>query len=189
MDQDSDLLPWIFGGLMIATLAVALAVGSANRSTPRNLPTLSRTATQALPAIAPTPAPAPAPTPSVQAAQIQIVTPPSEPSGQIWECTINGQKTFSDHPCGDESSLRELGEINRMDSTPILPRARSYEPESRYQPEYSYPNEQENPAPSEQQLADNWYPVYVGIPVHERGRPDHAHRPPSHHRGPPPRIN
>jgi hypothetical protein len=215
MDQHRDLLPWIFGGLSMATLAIALTVGSTNRTAPRNSQAPSQTTAHTLPEA--TTAPAPAQT--LAAAQIQtpaspalaspalaspaltsptlasptpapqMLAPPIESNGQVWECTINGQRTFSDNPCGDKSSLHEIGPINRMDPTPILPHARSYAPESSYQPEYSYQGGQEDSAPGEQQFTDNSYPVFVGIPVREHRRPDHPHRPHGHSREPPPRKN
>jgi hypothetical protein len=117
------------------------------------------------------------------------VTPPTASNSQIWECTINGQKTFSDSPCGGQSSVRELGPVNRMDPTPILPHGRSYVPESSYQPGYSYQGDQEDSNPGEQQFANNSYPVFVGFPVHEPRRPEHAHRPHGHYRGPSSRKN
>jgi len=123
------------------------------------------------------------------AAQIQTAAPPTQPTSQIWQCTINGQKTFSDAPCGDKSSVRELGPINRMDPSPVLSHAPSYGRDANYQPEYSYPGEQADSNAAEQQLAGNSYPVFVGIPIHERRRPEHAHRPHEHNRGPQPRRN
>jgi hypothetical protein len=205
MDHNRDLFPWIFGGLSMATVAIALTVGSTNGTAPKNSQAPSQTTAHTLPEA--TTAPAPAPT--LAAAQIQTpasstltsptltsptpapqtLAPPMESNGQVWECTINGQKTFSDNPCGDKSSLHEIGPINRMDPTPILPHARSYAPESSYQPEYSYQGGQEDSAPGEQQFSDNSYPVFVGIPVHEHRRPDHPHRPHGHYREPPPRKN
>jgi hypothetical protein len=215
MDKDRDLLPWIMGGLSMATVAIAITVVSTQRIVPANLQSLGQTATQALPAASlpgstpPPPAPisqpatttvpAPTPEPSMPAEQIQTAGPPPEQNGQIWECTINGQKTFSSNPCGDRSSLREIGPINGMEATPIPQRARSYAPESSYRPEYSYPTEQpyptqqDDPNPSEQGFAGNAYPVYVGIPFREHRRADHDHRPhsppPHNSPGSPPRRN
>jgi hypothetical protein len=117
------------------------------------------------------------------------VSPPTVSNNQIWECTINGQKTYSDSPCGGQSSVRELEPINRMDPTPVLPHARSYVPESSYQPGYSYQGDQEDSNPGEQQFANNSYPVFVGFPVHEPRRPDRARRPHGHNRVPSPRKN
>jgi hypothetical protein len=198
MDKDRDLLPWIFGGLSMVSVALAVTIGSTSRTAPKTLQAPSQTTAHILPeaeaAIAPTPTPAA----TLATAQIQPVPAPQEPNGQIWECTINGQKTFSDNPCGEKSSLHEIGPINGMDPTPILPRARSNAPESSYrpeysyqgnQPEYSYQGDQEDSAAGEQQFANGSYPVFVGIPVHEHRRPDHEHRPHGHDRGPPPRKN
>jgi hypothetical protein len=43
---------------------------------------------------------------------------PPLPPGQVWQCTIDGQKTFSDKRCGAAASVRRLNEVNRMDPTP-----------------------------------------------------------------------
>jgi len=188
MDKDRDLLPWIFGGLSMAAVAMAITLGStygnAPGSAPKNAQAPSPITAHPLP-WADAPAPPPASAQTLVAAQIQTPAPPVEPNSQIWECTINGQKTFSDNPCGDKSSLREIGPINRMVPTPILPHARSFVPEPSYQPEYSYPGEQVDSYPGEQQFAYNSYPVFIGIPFHERRRPDHGHRPHSHERSGP----
>jgi hypothetical protein len=202
MDKDRDLLPWILGGLSTATVAIAITLGSTYGNAPqRNAPQNSQAPRQiiadSLPEVVVPTAPARAPAPEQiplaaqipPAAQIQTSAPPIQPNGQIWECTIDGQKTFSDSPCGDKSSLREIGAVNGMDPTPVLPHARSFPPESSYRAEYSYPGEQVDPNPGEQQFADNPYPVFIGVPVHERRRPDHGHRPHGHDRGPQPRKN
>ena len=206
MNQDRDLLPWIFGGLSMATVAIAVTVGSTNGTAPKYSQTPSHTAAQILPEPVATAALAPAPAQTLAAAQIQTPgpqmpaspapasqgsAPPIEPNSQIWQCTINGQKTFSDSPCGGKPSLREISPINRMDPTPIFPHARTPAPESSYQPEYSnqgqgYQGYQEDSNPGEQPYATNSYPVFIGIPVREPSRPDAGHRPHSHDRGPPP---
>jgi hypothetical protein len=189
MNKERDLLPWIFGGLSLAAVAMAVVLGSTYGNASKHLQPPSLITAHPLPE-PPTQtvqAPTPAPAPILAAAEIQTAAPPAEPNGQIWECTTNGQKTFSDNPCGDKPSLRDIGPINRMDPTPILPHARSSVPESSYQPEYSYPGEQADSYPGEQQPAYNSYPVYIGIPYREHRRPDHGHRPHNHDRGPPPR--
>jgi hypothetical protein len=218
MDKGRNLLPWILGGLSMATVAIAINVGWAKGIAPTNSPAPSQTAAHILPdaearsALAPAPAAEPAPEPTLRVAQIRPVIPPIAPNAprnhQIWECTINGQKTFSDNPCGDKSILREIGPINRMDPTPILPPSRASVPESSG---HSYSSEQANSYPSEQQSgdnsypADNSYPVIVGIPFdgrrrpahEERGRSNQEHRPhsqpngqpQSHNRGPQPLKN
>jgi hypothetical protein len=190
VDKGRNLPPWILGGLSMATLAVAISVGWANGIAPNSSPAPSQTAAQILPAevsTAPASAPAPVPAPTLTVAQIRPVTPPTAPTvvatHQIWECRINGIRTFSDNPCGDKSSLREIGPINRMDPAPILPLSRSYVLESSGQPKYSYSSQQAESYPSDQQSADdsypadNSYPVFVGVPFDQRGRSDHKHRP------------
>jgi hypothetical protein len=209
MAEDTDLLPWILGGLSAATVAIAIVVGASNGTAPNGTaPSKSHAALQtaalqtaalSLPGAEATPrataassqAPAIAPTsaPNLSAAQIQTAAPPTGLTSRVWQCTINGQKTFSDAPCGDKASVREIGPINTMDPSPVLSHAPSYGQESSYQPEYSYPGEQADSNPAEQQLAGNSYPVFAGIPIHERRRPEHAHRPHEHNRGPQPRRN
>jgi hypothetical protein len=107
--------------------------------------------------------------------------PPTAPSSQIWECTTNGQRTFSDKPCGVKSSLRELNPINGMDPTPILPPARSYQPPFVDPPEYSNPGTQES--------AENSYPVLVAFPYNARRPHERSHRPHQHGHRPAPRRN
>jgi hypothetical protein len=177
MDKDRDLLPWIFGGLSMATVAIAIIVGSNNRPVPRKSPAPRLATAYALPPApaetVPVAVPALVPVQALAAAQLQTVTPPLERSSQIWECVIDGQRTFSDKRCGEKPSVRKIGPINTMDPTPIFRSNSSYERQSSYAADY--------PDPSEQQLADNSYPVYVGVPYHDRRRPDRAH--PSHDRG------
>jgi hypothetical protein len=69
---------------------------------------------------------------------------------RVWECVANGQKTFSDAPCGVASTVREISPVNRMNSTPAPPpntyyanpRSPSYAPA--YEPQFS--NESTNNA-------------------------------------------
>lgn len=177
MDKDKDLLPWIFGGLSMATVAIALIAGSINRPAPKNSTASSLATAYTLPSApaetVPAAAPVVVPVQALAAAQLETVTPPIEQSTQIWECSIDGQRTFSDKRCGEKPSLRKIGPINTMDPAPIFRSNSYYEPQSSYAAQY--------PDPSEQQLADNSYPVYVGVPYHESRRPDRAH--PSHDRG------
>jgi hypothetical protein len=196
MDKDRDLLPWIFGGLSMAAAAIAITVGSGNVTASRNspapsAPTALLPTAHILPAAEAMAAPALAPAPEQisAAAQIQTATARVEPGSQIWECTINGQKTFSDKPCGDKPSLHELGPINGMAPTPVLPYVRSYVAESSRQPEYYYPGEQDDSDLRGQQVAASSYPVFIGIPVREHGRGDHERRPRGDHHGRPPRKN
>jgi hypothetical protein len=42
------------------------------------------------------------------------------PRGQVWECVVNGQRTFSDVRCGAHSSVRQLSQLNVMDAEPAM---------------------------------------------------------------------
>jgi hypothetical protein len=43
------------------------------------------------------------------------------PPGQVWQCDVDGVRVFSDSKCGVRASVRQLGEVNVMDSAPIAP--------------------------------------------------------------------
>jgi hypothetical protein len=183
MRKNVDLLPWILGALTMAIVAAAIAVGHSHGSAPTTAQVVNPTApppTHAVVAIE-APPPAPAAEPISTPEQVQPVAAPTVQSGQIWECTTNGQKTFSSKPCGDKSTLRDVGPVNIMNSTPILHTGRSYQADANYSQDYSYPDAQE---PS-----DNSYPVYIGVPYAARMRPERTHRPYARDHGAPPRKN
>ena len=113
--------------------------------------------------------PTPAPDPSLSLEPVQAVGAPMASDSQIWECTTNGLRTFSDKPCGGNSTLRELHPLNVMNPAPMSAPARPYPPESNNAPEYYYP--------SAQDTVESSYPVVVGYPYPVRRRPDHTHRP------------
>jgi hypothetical protein len=172
MDNDRDLLPWIMGGLSMASVALAVTLASSHRTAPVNVQAATQPTAHLLPSLPTENAPAPAPPPSATPAATTLPPPTVEapaPTNQIWECTINGQRTFANHPCGGNSSLREFGPLNTMQATPLLPPARSYEPQSGYSAQYDYPDPQ--------YPADASYPIMVANPFIERRRPDHW-RPP-----------
>jgi hypothetical protein len=186
LDRDKDLFPWVLAALSTATAAIALSVYS--RHVPLQTPTRSEAPPQLAIALAPAPTPAAAPAPAapVLAAALETQSPPEVQTtptplgGQIWECTTNGQKTYSNNPCGENSALLEVGPVNTMAAQPILPHARPYyPPQANYAPEYDYPTPPES--------ADNSYPVWVAVPYAVHRPPDHQHRPNSHNRPPPAR--
>jgi hypothetical protein len=109
-------------------------------------------------------------------AQAHPLPAPSPSGNQIWECTANGVKTFSNVRCGDAAVLREVGPINVMDASPAS-NVHWYSPDSNDASDYS--------DPSPPQPADNSYPVFVGIPYLERRRPEHPFQPTHHDRGHP----
>jgi hypothetical protein len=193
MDKYSDLAPWILGGISTAAIAVAITVGSNNRSAPKTLPPPSPAIAEIVPAASAIPhrplpqltaeqlPPTAPPAVQPQAQALQPMTQPQMAAGQIWECTTNGQKTFSNNPCGEKSSLREFGPINTMDPTPVSRNPRSFQPEPNYVQDDGYQGTQD--------YADDSYPPLVGIPyvVHRRG--ERTQRPYTHSHGPAPRRN
>jgi hypothetical protein len=175
MDKDTDLLPWILGGLSMATVALAVAVATTDRHPTTTAQALPRAAL----AVVTQPAVLTAAAPLVESSPMQPTVSARSSTGQIWECTTNGQKTFSNNPCGDKSSLLDVGPINTMDRTPIYRGSRTYQPLPGYAPEYPYGDSQEP--------ADNFYPVVVGVPLLGHRTPQRVHRPYDHDRSSAPR--
>ena len=105
-DEHIDLFPWILGGLVIA-IAIP-TVMALNRSTNETAPVTTMA-----------PVAADSRSVGVQAVPLLATVAPvkSKMANQIWQCVNNGQKTFSDSPCGADSSVHQLSEINGMDST------------------------------------------------------------------------
>jgi hypothetical protein len=209
MGKQKDLLPWIFSGLLLACVAAAVAVGSYKLA-----PSAAQAPIQAtlhpspMPVAAVPPPPAASvpptaltaaaiPAPTVAAAPVESAAAPVPTGGHVWECTTNGQKTFSDNPCGAKSTLREISPINIMSSASARPLARAYGPQSNYAPDSNYSPESNNePEPSyapdnsysgSQEYSNGAYPVLIGIPNRNRARPDHTHRPYHASHGSPPR--
>ena len=191
MDKGRALLPWVISGLSMAGLAIAVVV-SVNRPAPEisrapsslaSVPVMqARAAAPAIPPALNLASPAPMPAAAASA------PPATAPGAQIWECRTNGQRTFSDNPCGDKPVLREISSLNIMKPTPILPPMRSYQPEPNYAPEPTYAPEYQAQEPSESAYPVMLgYPVVVGYPYYPRRRPDHAHRPYPQPHGPTPR--
>jgi hypothetical protein len=186
MIRENDLLPWIMGGLSLATIAVAVAVSSSIGTAPKKLPTLVQAAVSAAtqapapaapisvsaPASAPVPAMAAPPDPSLTLDAVEPAGAPMASTNQIWECTTNGQRTFSDKPCGGNATLREMNPLNVMNAAPRSPPAWSYPPDSSNAPDYYYPD-----GPDGQDVVSSSYPVVVGYPYVVRRRPEHPQRP------------
>jgi hypothetical protein len=207
MNNQRSLLPWILGGLSVATVAVVITVASAGKSVaPNQRPAGAATAqvTSAPDSVSlPAPAAAVATVAAVPAvaemapppeAQAQATAEPAVQGGQIWECMTNGVKTFSNNPCGEKSTLLEVRAINTMNPTPVVRYARASAPEPRYSPGYAdQDNYSDQEVDSEQGPAEtgvNSYAVVQGIAFLPRKRPEHPHRPPTHHNaGQPPRRN
>jgi hypothetical protein len=215
MNKERNLLPWILGGLSAAAAAVAFTAISTHR-TPNQLPPAPLVASQPLasstspaspaPAAAPpgsasesapvsppdpaqVPAPAQATAPPqapAPAAPMQAAAQPEAQGGQIWVCTTKGVKTYSNNPCGDKSTLLDVGPINTMNATPPNRYPRGYESQPRYAPAY---NDQALAADdySEQYGSETGapYTVVQGLAFVPRRRVEHPHRPPNHHNSAP----
>jgi hypothetical protein len=210
MNNQRSLLPWILGGLSVATVAIVITVASAGKAAPSLRPASAATAlvtpstdsvslpapTAAVPAVPAVAAVAAVPTESETAPPpaAQATAEPAVQSGQIWGCMTNGVKTFSNNPCGEKSTLLEVRAINTMNPTPVARYARTYAPEPRYSPGYADQNNysdqevygEQGPA----ETGPNPYAVVQGFAFLPRKRPEHPHRPPPRHNtGSPSRRN
>jgi hypothetical protein len=122
------------------------------------------------------PFPAPPSAQNLGSAQAQPAPAANLPGNQIWECTINGVKTFSNTRCGSAAVLREVGPTNVMEASPPST-VHWYGPDSSGAPDYY--------DPSPPQPSDNSYPVVVGVPYLDHRRPQRAQQQNHHDRGHP----
>jgi hypothetical protein len=204
MKNKSNLLTWILGGLSVAAAAAVITIASASKTVPPSLQSasaatahetaapvsqpLSAPATPAtvatMAAVLPVTGPLVEPEPALlTSAQSQTAVEPPAPSGQIWECTTNGIKTFSNNPCGEKSTLIDVRPINTMNATPPARYARTSGPGPHFVPAYaeqnSYPDQDAYAEQSAPEPAVISYGVVRGY-AFRRG-PDRPHRPPFHH--------
>jgi hypothetical protein len=204
MSKERDLLPWVLGALSATAVAVAITAVSSTKTAPP-APTPMVAAQSAVPVQSPAAAPAAVdaasaptpqadPTPQQSPLQAQAAPEPPASSGQIWECTTKGVKTFSNNPCGEKSTLLEVGPINTMNPTPAVHYARAYAPEPRYAPAYVDSGSSADQEPYSDSVSaesgGNSYTIVQGVGFIARRRPEHPHhRPmPNHHNsGPMPR--
>jgi hypothetical protein len=202
MKKERDLLPWILGGLSAAAMAVAFAAVSTHRATPALAPQVIAAQSPASPPALPMATTAQVAPPSAQPdsappsapPQPQTAVEPDVQPGQIWECMTKGVKTFSNNPCGEKSTLLDVGPINTMPPS-ATHYARAYRPDPRYAPGYP---DQSAPADaddySDQNAADtdgNSYSTVLGVGLVQRRRAENIHRPhpvpapPAHHNSAP----
>src|SRR6202789_317042 len=202
MNKERDLLPWIFGGLSAAAMAVAFAAVSTHRATPALSPQVIAAQSPASPPTPPVATTAPVAPSTAQPDSAPLSAPPQaqtavEPDvqpGQIWECMTKGVKTFSNNPCGEKSTLLDVGPINTMPPAPTH-YARANGPDPRYAP--GYPDQSaaaDADDYSDQNAADtdgNSYATVLGGGLAPRRRAEHRHRPyappppPAHHNSAP----
>jgi hypothetical protein len=203
MNRERDLLPWILGGLSTAAVALAITAVSSQRAVTPAAQAIAIVAPASPPSATPAPAPAPAPMPAPASAPeaIPAVAAASSPPnavtqagaqsearpGQIWACTTKGVKTFSNNPCGENSSLLEVGPINTMNPTMPVHYARADPAQPRYAPPYSDAATQsyadDDPEQEGYENGANSYTIVQGVAVLPRRRPahHHPHQPPYHH--------
>jgi hypothetical protein len=189
MNKERDLLPWIFGGLSAAAIAVAFATVSTHRAAPTLAPQVVAAQAPASPTALPIPTTAQgAPQAAPLAGQPDSAANPSPPqtqaavepevqAGQIWECMTKGVKTFSNNPCGEKSTLLDVGPINTMSPPPAMRYVRSYGPG--YTDQSASADTEDY---SDQYAADtggNSYTYVGGVGLLARRRPENIHRPPS----------
>ena len=207
MNKERDLLPWVLGALSAAAVAVAITAVSSTKTAappaatsivapqpaavpPVRPPAAAPTAPPAEALVAAVAAPVPAvdPMPQQSPMQAQVAPEPPAQTGQIWECTTKGVKTFSNNPCGDKSTLLEVGPINTMNPTPVVHYARTYAPEQRYAPAYANSDsyaDQEPYSDSASAESGNSYTIVQGVGFVARRGPEHPHhRPTPNHRNP-----
>ena len=199
MNKQRDLLPWIFGGLSAAAVAIAFAAVSTHRIAPSSPAQIVAAQPAASPTALPTPLPAPPASPAVAPAAESDAAlssaPPSPaqtamtaevPAGQIWQCVTHGVKTFSNNPCGEKSTQLEVGPINTMSAAPAVHYVRAYGAEPRYSAGSAGQGApaagDEYPDDSAAESGGNSYTIIQGARFIPRRRPEHHNRtPPTHH--------
>ena len=192
MNKERDLLPWILGGLAAVAIAVAFAAVSTHRDVPLPPPQAVAAQSPTLPAALPAPTSAQAASPAERGAaqvsapsQTQTAVEPEVAAGQIWECTTKGVKTFSNNPCGEKSTLLDVGPINTMNPTPALHYVGAYGPQPRYSPGYADQSAGGDADDySDQNAAEtggNSYTIVQGVGFVAHRRPEHFHAPPPPH--------
>jgi hypothetical protein len=112
---------------------------------------------------------------------------PEAQGGQIWVCTTKGVKTYSNNPCGEKSTLLDVGPINTMNATPPNRYPRGYEPQPRYAPAYNdqAPAADDYSEQYESETGATSYTIVQGLAFVPRRRAEHPHRPPHHHNSAP----
>jgi hypothetical protein len=103
---------------------------------------------------------------------------------------MKGVKTYSNNPCGEKSTLLDVGPINTMNATPLNRSPRGYEPQPRYAPAYNNdqaPGAEDYSGQYESETGATPYTiVQQGLAFVPRRRAEHPHRPPHHQHNPMP---
>jgi len=197
-------LPWILGGALITTGAIAAAIEFSGRSpsAPRTAPASSAlgasgvaaNVTASSPGSTPGPVPASAPSsesaapgaaPGSFAAGAAGTASSELPAGEVWQCIVNGQRVFSDTRCANDASVRQISDLNVMDMP--APQPATY---GKYMPAYGgAPSASTPPYPDDADdtgnVSGDLYPGQALILARERARREHLSRHDSHVRPPP----
>jgi hypothetical protein len=200
MNKQRDPRPWIFGGLSAAAIAVAFAAVSTHGTAPSLPAQIVAAQPAASPTALPAPPTAPAVAPTAQSDAAPILTPAPQqaqnaaaeelPAAQIWQCITKGVKTFSNNPCGENSTQLDVGPINTMSAAPAVHYVRAYAAEPRYSAGYADQGApaaaDEYPDESAAETGGNSYTIIQGARFIPRRRPEHHNRtPPAHHNSAP----
>jgi hypothetical protein len=163
MDAQRPIINAVFAGFMTVAALSAWADAPVPTSAP---PVAAATATENSPAAPPT---------------VASATP--GPSNQIWECTTKGLRTFSNNPCGANSTVRQLNPINVMEPQPTYHVTHTYAPAVTPAPvrNYDAAPASENADETYTENAYNGYPGYVVVTRAHRVRPNNAHNHPHPH--------
>lgn len=190
MNKERDLLPWILGGLSAAAIAVAFAAVSNHRDAPISPSRVLAAQPPASPTTLPVSltlqtvpqAAGPDAVLATATPQPQSAVEPQVPGGQIWECTTKGVKTFSNNPCGEKSTLLDVGPINTMSAAPAIHYVGAYGPEPRYASGYAdQSGAVDTDDYSDQNSDGNSYTIVQGVRFVGHRHPEHFHRAPAPH--------
>lgn len=203
--MERDLLPWILGGALITSGAIAAVIEFGHHPVVTPSPPASTASAGSPPAqglFAAAPAAAPRAMPAGASISTQPATPGAAagatmagaaadasrdlPAGEVWQCIVNGQKVFSDKRCGNGASVRQIGDLNVMDTPASQPM-----PYGAYPSGYAGAPYPSAPYPDDQDDTGNAAgDVYAGpafIVARERARREHWSRQDNHVRTPPSR--
>ena len=151
-----------------ASNATGSAAGAPASSQPAAAPAVASADTAAMP---PPPAPVSAndAAPALPPVAASAASAPALPSGEVWECTVNGQKIFSDKRCGSGASVKQLGDLNVMDvPPPQYPTPYAYgQPYGAYPAAAPYPDDEDGG-----DVNGDAYPSQI-IVARERARREH----------------
>jgi hypothetical protein len=92
-------------------------------------------------------------------------------------------KTFSNNPCGEKSTLLDVGPINTISAAPAIHYVRAYGPEPRYPAGYADQSAPDDEYPDQYaaETGGNSYTIIQGVGFVARRRPEHFHPPPTSH--------